>query len=358
MASSVVSRLFLLSLLLVACGGARFETSPDDAGAAGEGGQASGGAAGEGGTAGSGGDGAGQGGAGEGGAGQGGEGGLAGQGGDGGSGGTSEGGAGAGGAATGGTGGAGGAAGMGGTITSAGQGGGGESGGQGGKGGAHPCNTETMCGATCAKKCDTFAKCLTADDCLDGSCTGGVCDPVTGCSDGSREGLVNKQVYKGIAARNGAWSAPGIDSPTPTCKRAAGNDGTHPGGKGCSLPDLCQNGWHVCTLNDAASRLQDAGKSSCKDGDFPADSFFLVAVSGDGFNACLPGTGYNDLFGCGTLGQSADPLTCAAVTQVSGDLCSALGAPWDCGKDNLAEAKNVVKLNSGRGGVLCCADGP
>src|SRR5262245_3879393 len=70
-----------------------------------------------------------------------------------------------------------------------------------------------------------------------------------GCADGTREGFQSQTKYPTIAACSGAWTIPGLianDTLVPRCQRRAGNDGANTSGQGCSVADLCAEGWHVC----------------------------------------------------------------------------------------------------------------
>jgi hypothetical protein len=74
-----------------------------------------------------------------------------------------------------------------------------------------------------------------------------------GCSDGTREFFPNITKHPLIAGCSGAWTRGGVKydvastSFNVTCNRQNGNTGVNRLGTGCSAPDLCAEGWHICT---------------------------------------------------------------------------------------------------------------
>src|SRR5262245_57355288 len=88
---------------------------------------------------------------------------------------------------------------------------------------------------------------------------------VMGCADGTREGYLSLQDDPRIAACAGAWSVAGLLADvthTPLCDRQAGNTGgALTDGSGCTVADLCAEGWHVC---ETAQEVMDLG-SDCTD---------------------------------------------------------------------------------------------
>ena len=53
-----------------------------------------------------------------------------------------------------------------------------------------------------------------------------------------------------IAGCAGGFDVPGVTtaaSMQPNCGRISGNSSINPQGTGCSVEDLCSEGWHVCT---------------------------------------------------------------------------------------------------------------
>jgi hypothetical protein len=172
-----------------------------------------------------------------------------------------------------------------------------------------------------------------------------------GCADGEREGLL---APPDIAACAGGFDVPGLRTTiTPSCDRAAGDDGANPAGAGCSVADLCAEGWHVCVGGAEVAARSPGG---CAESDPSTTSFFAVRQSGPGGASC--GDGANDVFGCGSVGVAVTDASCAPLDRFSNDLCAALPAPWTCGPDGTAEADQVVKPGSDAGGVMCCRDGP
>jgi hypothetical protein len=201
-----------------------------------------------------------------------------------------------------------------------------------------------------------------------------VCPPTgcAACSDGTREGFVDAAAYPLIAGCSGGWSVAGVLSTlAQTCGGVSGNSSPNPSGAGCSVADLCASGSHVC-VDPAEVAARSA--TGCTGAAPVPGLFFATRQSSDGCNDCALGTNTdpsicngaacvtgcaqtsltaNDLYGCGSLGDTV--ATCSALTQASGNLCGALGAPWSC-PDPFAEANVVTKLGSDGGGVLCCAN--
>lgn len=196
--------------------------------------------------------------------------------------------------------------------------------------------------------------------------------PATGCSDRTREGFVDEARYPRIAACAGGFQVPGVLSTTPTCARAAGNDGARPQGSGCSAADLCAFGFHVCASEAEVAALAPAG---CADATPEPNQFFATGQSSTGCGICALGTSTdptvctgcscatdcaqtsitaNDVFGCGDVGAAT--TACGVLNAFSNDVCMALPGPWTCGADGCDEANNVSKSGPDAGGVLCCAD--
>ncbi len=209
---------------------------------------------------------------------------------------------------------------------------------------------------------------------------------MAGCSDGSREGFVDEQVYPMVAGCQGAWTIKGIHHGIPACKRQSGNTGLNPAGQGCNVEDLCAPGWHVCFGAKDVLERNPLGCGGILDVQVKEPKFFLARTSSTGAFNCSqdstkfgsPGTS-NDLFGCGNLGCSMNFKTyptCNPLNRASHNLCKGLrndkgcgdwcshlgkfaGEPnvWDCGTNSTLEANNVVKKDPTRqGGVLCCSD--
>jgi hypothetical protein len=177
--------------------------------------------------------------------------------------------------------------------------------------------------------------------------------PVNGCADGEREALEDDVAYPDIAACAGGFMVPGVLVNVPYCDRAGGDDGLEPAGMGCSVEDLCSEGWHVCV-----DRLEvmAAGVANCGDEaiSWGGNSFFATRQSGEGANTCNA-TGLNDVFGCGDVGYT-NIMGCAPLNRSSANGCSMLPAPWDCDTSLTQEAEFIVKDGPEFGGVLCCRD--
>lgn len=183
----------------------------------------------------------------------------------------------------------------------------------------------------------------------------GTPDCVEGCADGEREGFT-QGAHPRIAACAGGFSVGGVLTVMgPTCARAAGDDSGDPSGTGCNVTDICQAGWHVCTgPADVASH----STTGCVGLVGPLDdsAFYLSRASGNGGSMC-EATGANDAFGCGNVGATPNPISCAPLDRFTQDLCANVPRPpWNCGAVNVQEANNITHDGSGPGGVLCCVD--
>lgn len=176
---------------------------------------------------------------------------------------------------------------------------------------------------------------------------------LNGCADNTREAFLNLTTYPEIAACGGGFQEPGVLHAVPGCARNAGNNSTNPNGIGCSIADLCAEGWRPCASPLEVEQRTSAGVPS----DFPASAFFAAAVSGPADDEVC-GIGTNDFYGLGTAGGGADRGTCAPLTRSSGDKCDDLPAPWDCGEATgiwqYDEADQATKPGPQSGGVLCC----
>jgi hypothetical protein len=198
-----------------------------------------------------------------------------------------------------------------------------------------------------------------------------------GCADGRREAFRNRGRYPRIAGCAGAFRIPGLNPlPAPSCDRNGG-DGAIASGVGCAASDLCAEGWHVCASEEEVASLSIDGCRGASDAD--PGSFFASQQSGPGClfcatgtdascssNACTPGCApsdamTNDVFGCGDVGDVPDASSCGVLNRASNNLCAALPKnAWLCPdipEGRYQESRNVTKLGSTGGGVLCCADG-
>ncbi|MCH9684686.1 MAG: hypothetical protein K0V04_24840 [Deltaproteobacteria bacterium] len=175
-------------------------------------------------------------------------------------------------------------------------------------------------------------------------------EPGNGCADGEREVLVDEAVFTDIAGCNGGWSVPGVFPGTTMCNREGGDDGVNPVGMGCTVEDLCSEGWHLCT---SAAEVADAGITNCSDRGF-GGGFYATAQSGNGSDTCSA-VGTNDVFGCGEVGHTAIN-GCAPLNRSTANLCEALPKPWSCDISDDEEAQFITKAGPQFGGVLCCRD--
>jgi hypothetical protein len=210
--------------------------------------------------------------------------------------------------------------------------------------------------------------------------------PSAGCADGTREGFVDQAKWPQVAGCAGAWDQPGItpDAVQPTCGNGGGNSGKNASGKGCSAPDLCAPGWHVCkTWQELAQKSPTGCAGAAPDGTAPKSLFFALRQPSQNGSVCGNwGAGFNDVFGCGNLGATlAGDKKCGPLDRVLASTqpnkCGFNEAepnlgPWECfgpGKSDLEEGKNVTKKAcqgqscqydgkplgpSDKGGVLCC----
>ncbi|MFO0760117.1 MAG: hypothetical protein U0359_26785 [Byssovorax sp.] len=214
-----------------------------------------------------------------------------------------------------------------------------------------------------------------------GAGTGGGSDVQVGCADGTREGFGDLVKFKTIAACDGAWDQPGIFNRPAMCGRKAGNTGQNADGVGCTVTDLCAEGWHVCFGRDDVLFRNPAGCEGVMNGAV-SPVFFTTQMSSTGaFECSTQADATNDLFGCGDLGCdfTSNPtvqMLCAPLVRSSHDLCKGLRNDlncgdwcnhlgkypqlpnaWACGNDGANEALNVTKTHADQqGGVLCCLD--
>ena len=246
------------------------------------------------------------------------------------------------------------------------------------------------CGGTCGI-------CQPNEECVEGHCTSS--SATAGCSDGTREGFKNINVYPQIAGCSGSWTVPGLHHTGPQCNRKSGNTGVNATGKDCNVEDLCAEGWHVCLGKDDVKGRSVSGCTGILDKD-DAPYFFAARTSSSGSFNCTPDTvgssttNTDDFFGCGNMGCSATNKTCAPLQLGSHDLCvgiidnnckwtededgkihgsGSLGCnwckpldywnfvlkadyktAWNCGGNGTQEANNVIKSDNSQGGVLCC----
>jgi hypothetical protein len=228
--------------------------------------------------------------------------------------------------------------------------------------------------------------CGGANVCMQGSCGPTTTGNEVGCADGTREGFVSMSDHPTIAGCSGAWTVAGVTRPNlvPTCNRGAGNSGANTEGTGCSVADLCAEGWHVCAGSAEVSLKSATGCADAVPPGTPDKSLLFVVSQPSQMNAACSTSGDNDVFGCGNLGIVLDaskgcgPLTRALASEQAGS-CGYNEAepnlgPWQCigGADShLHEGALVTKKgcpnhscsydgapigSSDKGGVLCCQD--
>lgn len=185
---------------------------------------------------------------------------------------------------------------------------------------------------------------------------------LSGCSDGSREYFTSAaNLDKGIAGCAGGFQVAGIKtaaSTSPQCGRVAGNDSSNPAGEGCSVEDLCADGWHVC--KGAAEVGAKAGE--CEAASTSSLAFWLTRQSQGRVNNSIrcTGDGIDNVVGCGTLGDTPG-ASCSPLNRFLRDyICNANGSAWSCNKNNYTadddEAYSIIKPKPEQGGVLCCED--
>lgn len=174
--------------------------------------------------------------------------------------------------------------------------------------------------------------------------------PDNGCADGEREAFVDEVAYPDIAACSGGWMVPGLHFNVTYCDRDGGDDGPLPAGQGCSVEDLCSEGWHVCMDRQD---VMASGVDDCNDEAY-GGAFFATRQSSMGGHFCTA-TGVDDIFGCGDIGWSM-LNDCAPLNRDSQNLCNELPEPWSCDISSTQEAEFVVKEGPEFGGVLCCRD--
>lgn len=179
--------------------------------------------------------------------------------------------------------------------------------------------------------------------------TTGEVSPV-GCADGFREALLDEAAFPSVAACAGGFWIAGVGAPVALCDRQGGDDGPLPDGMGCSIEDLCAEGWHLCTSRQevAAAGLADCGPQAW------GGQFFATSQSGEGANTCND-TGTNDVFGCGDVGYG-NISGCAPLNRSTGNLCVNLPGVWACMENAYDEVSHLVKPGSDAGGALCCRD--
>ncbi|HTL35452.1 MAG TPA: hypothetical protein VL326_20130 [Kofleriaceae bacterium] len=175
---------------------------------------------------------------------------------------------------------------------------------------------------------------------------------VVGCADGTREWLLDVQVFPDIAGCSGGWTVLGVHHvppPTPLCPAAGNSNQGNPSGDGCDVSDLCAPGWHFCL--DPIDVDGHLGGKPCSETTGLSGAFFITGAHSTGQAHCDT-IGDNDAFGCGSVGTM--PSGCGGIDRTSGDNCIALPFGWNCGSDGSSEAAFVTKTSAFGGGAMCC----
>lgn len=189
----------------------------------------------------------------------------------------------------------------------------------------------------------------------DGSTDGG--GPEAGCSDGTREGFVDRATFPKIAACGGGFQIAGtatMASMSPTCGRQGGNNGALPNGPGCTVEDLCQAGWHVCrNATDVRTNLPITSPT-CAVPEMMPQGFYLTRQTTNLAFVCANFDMPNNVVGCGNVPiRGADP-SCAPLTNTM-TVMECNTAPWSCnGMMADAEGATIAKFAPANGGVMCC----
>ncbi len=181
-----------------------------------------------------------------------------------------------------------------------------------------------------------------------------------GCADGTREGFADRGRWSAIAGCAGGFRVPGLAgtrSYLPQCEREAGNTGANPAGVGCSVADLCAEGWQVCDDVAAVARRAPSGCEEAIPEGFAL--FFLIRAGTSASGLCVPNSGWqNDLLGCGSIGARAHESCAPLDRRLSFATCLGTAGIWSCGDvdSHLQETAQVSKAGPAFGGVLCCRD--
>lgn len=181
---------------------------------------------------------------------------------------------------------------------------------------------------------------------------------VTGCSDGTREAFKSLVGYPSLAGCSGGWSVPGVATTasfSPTCGRISGNTSVNPTGNGCSVEDLCAEGWHVCASRSEVSQKSGATAPGCATD--ATNAVWITRQAQTNTGSCANPPAVNNVVGCGSgfgfyPGSGCSPLN----RGLRYSDCEA-NPPWSCGSQTqgaFEEANIVVKKGPDHGGVICC----
>ena len=177
-----------------------------------------------------------------------------------------------------------------------------------------------------------------------------------GCADDTRELFDDAVAEPDIAGCSGAWDVPGINTPAsmmPACNREAGNDGVNAAGTGCSVEDLCAEGWAMC-LSSAEVALKAATGMCPASG--PAGLWATRQGGMPSSPECEDGNP-DDIVGCGYTIGVVTGMTCVPLNrQLTHPHCTS-SLNWDCADSATyvtMEQAIVTKPGVDEGGVLCC----
>ncbi|GAB4290757.1 MAG: hypothetical protein Kow0090_03950 [Myxococcota bacterium] len=240
---------------------------------------------------------------------------------------------------------------------------------------AGECKKKVICSDDCPSvgttRCmgDTVEKCgnYDSDECLewaqveDCKATKRLCNSVkgacfSGCADGYSEGY---SATGKMFACQGAWQAPGLNQDSAQCGRKAGDDSPqNPTGVGCTIQDLCAQGFHVCKDRHEVNFYGGcAGLLELESGFWAVRQKSASYGTGNYTINCEPEpTQPNNFFGCGDGGRTPGDNSCYPLTRVAHNNCAEdmEAQSWAC--PDSSQEYNVVTHGQGPGGVVCCID--
>ena len=160
-------------------------------------------------------------------------------------------------------------------------------------------------------------------------------------------------------ACKGAWDEPGLNKSNIACNRGAGDDdAARPEGNGCTIQDLCAEGFHVCVDRHEVNQHGGCnGLVKLENGFWATRQKSASYGSGNYTINCEPQPEQpNNFFGCGNAGRSPGDTSCYPLTQVAVNSCAEdmEEQSWYC--PDSSQEYNVVTHGKGDGGIICCAD--
>lgn len=169
---------------------------------------------------------------------------------------------------------------------------------------------------------------------------------LVGCSDGEREGFVDRTSFPDIAGCSASWAG------TPSLRAAPTDSPCGDDGGPCSAPsDACAAGWHVCLASgdpaDLSIRITGGDCAAAGTGAFVAAASHCVSIAPCDYTPPLP---------CLAVAVCAEPVCCGSGCN-TGTVCRAgvFAAPQTMIADD--RPNGCAALPSGIAtGVLCCAD--